>query len=393
MLVDRYLPSPMSGAKIMSDLATEMARRGHDVTVVTGDSGLQHRIEITKESGVTVIRVRSKKMRHRSKIVRTINEIRLSRIIWTAARDLFEAQPCDLVVYWCPTIFWSGLVSKLKAINGCGSYLVMRDMFPQWALDTGVLSRYGLPYWFFRLQELRLYGTADVIGVQSPVHLNYFAGPALRGRYNVEVLFNWTNLADRPNASHPLRSKLDLGDKIIFVYGGNLGVAQDLDNVLRLAARMAEEKNVHFLLLGDGSESNRIKLEIQRGRLTNVFLHPAVSPDEYMDILAECDVGLITLRRDLTVPNFPGKMLGYMALRMPMLASINTGNDLSTIVLGHNAGFVCNNGEDEVFYQYALQLARDRDLRQRMGQNAYRLLVDKFDVSNAANQILSHFLH
>lgn len=393
LLVDRYLPSPMSSAKMIYDIAIEISNQGHDAIVVTGDDTLDAGIQVCKENNVTVVRVKSGKIRHPSRVVRAFNEIRLSGIIWNAAHHLFESHPCDLVIYYSPTIFWSGLVRKLKARTGCGSYLVLRDLFPQWALDAGLLTRYGLTYWFFRLQELRLYRTADVIGVQSPANLDYFSTFFLKGRYNIEVLYNWTNVANRPIVSPKLRIRLGLQNKIIFVYGGNLGVAQDIDNILRLAANLADEKDVVFLLLGDGSESDRIKLEIERRGITNVVMHPAVPTDEYLDILAECDVGMITLRRDLKTQNFPGKMLSYMELRKPILASINPGSELSAIIHSHDAGLVCNNGEDDVFRQHALTLARDSGLRLRMGTNAYKLLREQFDVSTAARQILAHFAH
>ncbi|MBI4830195.1 MAG: glycosyltransferase family 4 protein [Candidatus Lindowbacteria bacterium] len=348
---------------------------------------------MSDENNVTVVRVKSGKIRHSSRAVRAINEIRLSGIIWNAARHYFETNPCDLVIYYSPTIFWSQLVRKLKSLTGCGSYLILRDLFPQWALDAGLLTRYGLAYWFFRFHEVRLYRTADVIGVQSPANLEYFTGSSLNGRYNLEVLFNWTNVANRPSTPPKLRIRLGLLGKIIFVYGGNLGVAQDIDNILRLAANMSEEKDVVFLLLGEGSEFDRIKLEIERRAMMNVVMHPAVPTDEYLDIVAECDVGLITLRRDLKTQNFPGKLLSYMELQKPVLASINPGNDLSAIIRSHNAGLVCINGEDEVFHRHALTLARDHNLRLHMGMNAYKLLQEKFDVSTAVRQILGRFVH
>lgn len=381
----------MSSAKMIHDLATEMVNQGHDAIVVTGDDTLDTEIQVSEEGDVTVVRTKSGKIRHSSRVARAINEIRLSGIIWNTAQDFFKTHPCDLVIYYSPTIFWTGLIRKLKALTGCGSYLVLRDLFPQWAVDAGLLKRYGLAYWFFRLQELRLYETADVIGVQSPANLDYFSSPSLRGRYKLEVLFNWTRVAERPIVPAKLRVRLGLQDKVIFVYGGNLGVAQDIDNILRLAASLADEKNVAFLLLGEGSESDRIKREIETRKLANVVMHPAVPTGEYLDIVAECDVGVITLRRDLKTQNFPGKMLSYMELQKPMLASINPGNDLSAIIESRDAGLVCNNGEDEVFRQHTLTLARDRDLRLRMGMNAYRLLREQFDVSTAVRQILGHF--
>jgi len=363
----------------------------NDVTVVTVDDTLNVPIDVSRAGDVTLVRVRAGKIRRAPKIVRAINEIRLSRIIWKAARVFFETHPCDLLIGYSPTIFWSDLSDRIKALNGCNRYLIMRDIFPQWAVDAGLLSRHGPAYWYFRRQELRLYRSFDVIGVESAANLAYYAAPPLGGRYDVEVLYNWTSIGAVQPVPFGLRDRYSLQDKVIFMYGGNLGVAQDMDNILRLAGNLKDEKEISFLLVGDGSEADRLKREIERQKLGNVLLHPAVSQEEYMRILAECDVGLITLNRDLKTFNLPGKMLGYMELRKPMLASVNPGNELKSIVRDHKIGLVCDNGEDEILCKYALQLARDCGLRQDMGERAHVLLKEKFDVSKAAKQILVRY--
>jgi glycosyltransferase involved in cell wall biosynthesis len=364
---------------------------GHEVTVVTPDDSLDNRIEISTEDGVIVVRVRTGRIRHSIRAVRAFRELRLSSIIWNAAKHYFEMHPCDLVVYYSPTIFWSELVNNLKVMHRCGSYQILRDLFPQWLLDTGLLKRYGLAYWYFRRHELRLYSVSDVIGVQSPANLEYFSKSPLQGRYKVEVLFNWTNIDQRKGPSGEWRHKLGLQNKVVFIYGGMLGIPQDVDNLVRLARNLSDEKHCFFLLVGEGSEVARIRREIDRRGMTNMMLHPAVSQDEYLNIVAECDVGLITLRRDLKTHNLPGKMLSYMQMEKPILASINPGNDLSTILVAHRAGFTCDNGEDELLCESARRLAHDSALRQIMGKNGHRLLAEKFDVSVAARQITSHF--
>lgn len=391
LCLDRYLPSPLSSATMFYELATEMARLGNEVTVVAGDDSLPKKCEVVKEDDLTIVRVKAGKIRHKSKIVRTINETRLSGIIWNSGYDYFKNNPCDLVICYSPTIFWSKLVSNLKKLHNCSSYLVLRDLFPQWALDTGLISRYGLPYRYFKYEELKLYQSADIIGVQSPANLEYFTSSNLSKRYNLEVLFNWTKIEEYANPSNSLRSRLNLKDQVIFMYGGNLGWAQDMDNILRLASKLKNEENIVFLLVGDGSEYDRIRQEIDQDKLSNIKLLPAVSHIEYLKILGDCDVGLITLRRDFKTQNLPGKMLSYMNLQKPMLASINPGNDLKDIVHEYNAGFVCENGDDDEFCQYALKLAHDRGLRLKVGMNGYKLLNDKFNVSSAAKQILAHF--
>lgn len=391
LLIDRYLPNPLSSAKMFQDLATEMSSLGNDVTIVTGDDSLQTRFEVSREVDITIVRVKSGAFRHPSRFVRGFNEIFLSRRIWNSAHSFFKSQSYDLVVCYSPTIFWSGLLKKIKAINDCTIYLVLRDIFPQWALDTGLLSRYGLIYWYFRIHEIRLYESVDFIGVQSPANLNYFLNSSLNGRYKLEVLYNWTKIQDHKLVLSEFRSKLGLEGKVIFMYGGNMGVAQDIDNILRLATNLKNENNIFFILVGDGSEFKRLKILIDKNGFSNIKIFPAVSQIEYEKILAECDVGLITLRRDFKTHNIPGKLLSYLELRKPILASINIGNDLDTIIQDYNTGLVCINGDDDLLAECARKLSYDQNLRIGMGNNGHRLLSEKFSVLSAAKQILSHF--
>ncbi|QQR81383.1 MAG: glycosyltransferase family 4 protein [Deltaproteobacteria bacterium] len=385
------MPHPLSSANMFHDLAGELLRLGHQVTIITGEPNLTTDINISKENDIKIIRVRSGNLKQISRIVRAINEIQLPRLIWKYAHKFFEQNSCDLVIYYSPTIFWSSLVRKIKAVNKCGSYLVLRDLFPQWALDAGLLRQSNPIYWYFKWNELKLYRSADIIGVQSPANLNYFLKSSLEKKYNLEVLFNWTNTHFQYESSSKFRSQFGLQDKVIFIYGGNFGIAQDVDNILRLAMSVRSEKKIFFLLIGEGSEYDRIERTIKQNNLQNIKILTAVSHDEYLKILTECDVGLITLRKDLKTQNFPGKMLGYMQLKKPMLASINPGNDFSQIVHQYNAGIACENGDDESFRKHMLELARDQELRHQMGMNAYKLLHDKFSVTSAAQQILKHF--
>jgi glycosyltransferase involved in cell wall biosynthesis len=185
------------------------------------------------------------------------------------------------------------------------------------------------------------------------------------------------------------REQWGLQDQVVFFYGGNIGVAQDMDNVVRLADSLRGEPDVHFLLVGDGSEVARLRANAAERGLTNISLRPAVGQREYLGMLSEFDVGLMTLDRHLKTQNFPGKMLGYMYYAKPILASINPGNDLRDVVEQADCGLVCENGDDAGLHERALRLARDAMLRQRIGRNGRRLLEDKFAVPRTVEQILS----
>lgn len=390
LLVVYYLPSTSSAAKLIHDLAMEFTYRGHDVTVLAPDHNAESDLQCDYDGKARIVRVKTGEIKNVSKVLRAYREISLSRIIWKKAKSFFNENNFDLIVYYSPTIFFGPLVKRLKKQFGCSAYLVLRDIFPQWAVDAGILNE-GLFYRILKRYEKINYDSADIIGVQSPANIEYFTRRRLNERYCVEVLYNWMSLNECCKSSLHSRKALGLEGKVIFFYGGNIGIAQDIDNLIRLAARLENIPEAYFLVVGEGSEVGRLKKEIQKIGLKNFHIEPPVSQDEYMDMLAEIDVGLITLDRNLKTQNYPGKMLGYMYHAKPILASINRGNDLRDILLAHNAGLVCYNGEDEVLYKQALQLIEDPDLRVRLGKNGRILLEKTFSVSSAASQILSHF--
>lgn len=390
ILVDCYLPSTKSSAKLVHDLALEFNRQGHAVTIGSPDDSLTVPSTVEATDSLTVLRIRTGQIKGAARWLRGLNEARLSHAFWKRGRQFFQSHPHDLIVFYSPTIFFGGLVAKLKRLWNCPAYLILRDIFPQWAVDAGVLRR-GLAWWYFRQVEFAQYRAADVIGVQSPANLDYFRDlPQTRGMV-LDVLYNWTTLDEGTVPKTNYRADWGLNDKIVFFYGGNIGVAQDLGNILRLAASLKAEPQIGFLFVGEGSEVAALQAQIDRDGLTNVQIKPAVGQREYLGMLAEFDVGLISLDRHLRTQNLPGKMLGYMYHSIPMLASVNPGNDLQSLLQAHEAGLASQNGDNALLRNHALQLARDPALRRRLGTNGRRLLESTFAVEQAARQIVRCF--
>jgi glycosyltransferase involved in cell wall biosynthesis len=269
------------------------------------------------------------------------------------------------------------------------AYLILRDIFPYWAVDAGVLKK-GPIFRFFCRAAAQQYRIADVIGVQSPANLRFFATTFPQEKFRLKVLFNWTTLQEAPQARTNYRASLGLKSKIVFLYGGNVGVAQDMDNILRLAARLAFRTDVRFLLVGEGSEVQRLQKSIELNRVRNVQLLPAMPQREYLSMVSEFDVGLISLDARLTSHNVPGKLLSYLYWGMPVLASVNPGNDLFALLQESAGGFCFENGDDANLAWAALRLADDARLRGAMGRNARSLLEQTFSVQHAVNQIFTH---
>jgi glycosyltransferase involved in cell wall biosynthesis len=389
IVVDCYLPYKKSSAKLVHDLGIEFHRQGHEVVIVAPDHALTASSRVTTEHGLTIMRIRSRSVKGAERITRAINEIRLSSIIWKAGKTFFKSNPCDFIVLYAPSIFFASLIKKLKKLWNCKAYLIQRDIFPQWVVDTGEMNE-GLICRYFRFKERQHYAAADIIGVQSPENMKYFSEWGLDKICNLEVLYNWTTASEKNIIRDNERQKLGLQDKVVLFYGGNIGVAQDMDNIIHLAENMRDNPRAHFLLVGEGSEVPRLKKIIKEKQMSNITIHPAVTQEKYLGMLSQFDIGLISLDRQLKTHNFPGKMLGYMYFSMPILACINPGNDLKHIIEDSNSGFICLAGEHRVFYNYANRLVADADLRIEMGKNARTVLEKTFSVENAVSQILSH---
>ncbi len=202
----------------------------------------------------------------------------------------------------------------------------------------------------------------------------------------LEVLHNWA--ANEPvEAVTDHKKQLGLEGKVVYFYGGNIGHAQDMMNIVRLAKAMQAEEKAHFVLVGAGDEVELVREAMAREKLENMTLLPAVSQEEFKQMLASFDVGLFTLHRDHSTHNFPGKLLGYMVQELPILGSINAGNDLKEIVEDAKAGLVTVNGEDDRLLENAMKLLDD-DYRKEIGRNARKLLEFTFSVEAAAKQIL-----
>jgi glycosyltransferase involved in cell wall biosynthesis len=390
IIVDCYLPSIKSGATLVHDLGVEFWRQGREVTVLTVSDTISQPLQLSTEDGLRVARVKTKAIKGAKKVFRAIREARLSDTLWRHARSFLLANPADLIIFYSPTIFFGALVQRLKSHWNCPAYLILRDIFPQWAVDIGILRK-DLIWRYFRSKEIEQYGAADLIGVESPANLKYFAREFPQNPYRVQVLYNWAKPERRDVRTTGYRERLNLQRKVVFLYGGNLGVVQDLDNFVRLAESLSIYTQIHFLLVGEGSEVLRLEQVIAEKHLVNIHILSSVDQQHYMSILSEADVGLISLDRRLRTHSVPGKLLGYMDCGKPVLASVNPGNDLFEILGKDQAGFCLTNGDDEGLRTAALTLTNNPELRERMGNNSRKLLEQLFTADRAVRQIMKLF--
>ena len=390
LFCDDYLPDGTRvHAKMMHELATHLVHIGHQVVVITPGSPLQaSKLLIERFCGVEVWRFRSGYTRGVGMVRRAVNEWLLSYKAWSAIKSMIQTEDFDLCINYSPTIFFGPLAKKFKK-RGAYVFLVLRDFFPQWIIDDGLIRKQSLAAHFFRYYEELNYKTSDCIGVQSQANLDVFS---IKYPYcnNIKILRNWSDTIPLPAKDHnqEFLSNHNITNKIIFFYGGNTGRAQDMKNIMRLAKNMRKFKIAHFLIIGQGDEFELIKTLKSKWKLENITILPSVSHEEFKGILAVTDIGLFSLAHSHRAHNFPGKLLGYMVESKPILGSVNPGNDLQTLISSKNAGFVFVNGDDDLLADAAARLVKDIKLRKEMGLNSRNLLQD-FSIETAAMIILN----
>lgn len=391
LLPDAYLPSStLVHAKMFHELALELRRRGHDVVIITPGEPEQSQLLIEEVfENVDVWRFRTGRTRGVGKVKRAINESLLPLNAWRAISSKVKSAPFDLCINYSPTIFFGPLAKCLKS-HGAYVYLILRDMFPQWIIDQGIIREGSLIARYFRFFEKLNYQTSDCIGVMSDANLQLF-NQLHPDHANVQVLMNWadTKPLDDQRVTTDWRKEWQIENKIVFFYGGNIGHAQDMENLMRLAHAMSDRASAHFLFVGQGDEFELIRKLKHEWSLANVTIKPSVSQDTYRELLTQVDIGLFSLSAKHTAHNFPGKLLGYMVESLPILGSVNSGNDVIDLINHNHAGFVFENGDDSAFFTAANQLLDSLVLRKTAGANARLLLERFFSVESAVNNILT----
>ena len=388
LIADTFPPLRTSGAVQLRDLSREFVRQGHTLTVMLPTAGLSTPWLLEDFDGVQVLRLRAPKTKDINYVSRTINEFLMPfAMLRNLRKSPLAKERWDGVVWYAPSIFLGPIANALKKASGCKGYLIIRDIFPEWAADMGLMGR-GLPYKFFKAVANYQYSVADVIGVQTPGNEAYFENWRQGAGRRLEVLQNW--LADAPAAGCSIDiAKTPLAGRKVFVYAGNMGVAQGMGILLDLAEKLVHRTDVGFLFVGRGSDVKKLAADAQARDLKNVLFQDEIHPDEIPGLYAQCQVGLVALDPRHKSHNIPGKFLTYTQSGLPVLANINAGNDLAGIIRHENVGRVSEDGSADTLALLALELidslAADAAYRDR----CRALYTRRFAPETAVRQILA----
>jgi glycosyltransferase involved in cell wall biosynthesis len=264
--------------------------------------------------------------------------------------------------------------------------LILRDIFPDWAVDLGILKR-GLAYKFFKGIEAQQHEAADIIGIQAPSNRSYLCGAQAERARHIEVLWNWLSPAKDVGCSIDLR-QTHLAGRTVLVYAGNMGIAQGVEVFVDLAARLRGRDDIGLLFVGRGSELPSLRAKAADQGLTNVLFFDEVDPEEIPGLLSQCQIGLLALDPRHRTHNIPGKFLAYMQAGLPVLARINANNDLVGLIESERVGRVDTVQSGEALHELAEGMVSDESGRETMSSNGRVLAATLFSPAAAVTQIV-----
>jgi glycosyltransferase involved in cell wall biosynthesis len=388
LIADTFPPLRTSGAVQLRDLSREFARQGHELTVMLPASDLGRPWQLEAADGMQMLRLRAPRTKDISYVSRTLGELVMPfAMLRNFRKSPLAAQKWDGVVWYAPSIFHGPFASALKKSSACKGYLIIRDIFPEWAVDMGLMGR-GLPYRFFDAVARYQYSVADVIGVQTPGNLAYFNDWSEGSGRRLEVLQNW--LADAPIAGCSVSlAGTPLAERKVFVYAGNMGIAQGMGILLDLAERLRARQDVGFLFVGRGSDAKKLAADAELRGLENVLFRDEIHPDEIPGLYAQCTVGLVALDPRHKSHNIPGKFLTYMQSGLPVLANINAGNDLAGMIRQEAVGRVSEDGTVDELGRLAIDLVDSLDVDNGIKNRCRALYSKLFSPETAVSQIVA----
>lgn len=389
-LLISFRQSP-ADSNLYTDLVEEFAARGHDVYVATVLESREGRETFVETRGnIHILHVRCGDLFGVGLIRKGLTTLSLSSRFLAAIEKFFCGERFDLVLYPTPPITFAPVVRRLKQQQGCATYLILRDIFPQNARDLGMI-RDPLTFAFFRRKERQLYALSDHIGCMSQGNIDYVLKHNRIAPEKLEILYNWERVPPRRNVDvASVRRQFGLEDKFVCVFGGNIGFAQELEFLLELAVCYSERPNIVFLIVGKGAVQPRLAARAAADGLTNVDFREQVPRQQFDDLLAACDVGLVNLDRRFTIPNIPSKTLSYFAAGLPVLASIDARTDYGHLLDECGAGLWSITGDLPAYRANFERLLNDPVLRKTLGANGRKALEERFTVERAYQVIMRH---
>ena len=360
---------------IYTDLIQELTIFGDKVTVASIDSSLKpFQIKRTVEKNIDLIYIGSFQLYNVNILKNGLAIITLPFFMKRAIKKL-DISKFDLILYETPPITWAGIVNQIKKKNKIKSFLMLKDIFPQNAVDIGLMKKDSLIFNYFKRKEELLYEVSDYIGCMSKGNIEYIIKN--NSKIPKEKLYYFPNTKkDTGNGNIDFEKR-----KLQFVYGGNMGLPQGVLNIAPAISYFKNEEDIEFIFVGRGTEWNKINEYFKEQK--NVKVLKSLPREEYEKLLSSCDAGFIFLDSRFTIPNYPSRTLAYLEKGIPIIAATDKNTDIKDLILDNGVGLWSCSDDINSLIENIKMMKENKEIRKEFSKNARELFLKEFQVEKS----------
>lgn len=375
---------------IYTDLLRVFIRNGHKVWIVSPVERRQKiNTRIVKEPNCRILHVKTGNIQKTNILEKGVSTVLLEMQFVAAIKKYLSGVKFDLILYATPPITIAKTVEFIKQRDTAKTYLMLKDIFPQNAVDIGMMSKRGMKgclYRYFRKKEKKLYKLSDMIGCMSQANVDYVLrnNPEISAE-KVEICPNSVEVIDMSvslKKREEIRMKYEIPlEKIVFLYGGNLGKPQGIEFFIQCMRSERDNVNIFFLIVGDGTEYKRLAEFVKIERPRNVKLMNRLPKKDYEYMVGSCDVGMLFLDHRFTIPNFPSRLLDYMQAKLPVFAVTDTSTDIGEVITSQGFGWWSESNNVQAFQKNIDVISKmGAEGRDKLGERAWEVLLANYSV-------------
>ena len=383
---------------IYTDLLREFVKNGHQVYAISPVERRQHQnTHLVEENNSKILRLQIGNTQKTNIIEKGISTVMIEPTFKQGIKKYFSCVRFEMVLYSTPPITLVSAIEYVKKRDNAKTYLLLKDIFPQNAVDIGMMCTSGIKgllYRHFRKKEKKLYEISDRIGCMSPANVKYVIkhNPEIDSQ-KVEVCPNSIDVIDKSvnlETRNQIRAKYGIPiDKNVFVYGGNLGKPQGIPFLIECLKKCMDIDRAFFLIVGDGTDYGLIEEYVNASAQKNLKLMRRLPKEDYDTMVGACDVGMIFLDHRFTIPNFPSRLLSYMQAKLPVLAVTDPNTDIGRVIAEGNFGWWCESNNSDTFKAIINNVANyNEDDLKTMGNRGFDYLLNHYDVKNSYDIIM-----
>jgi len=394
VFICQYYPPEQAPIGVMlKELAEDMVKNGHRATVVTGFPnhpsgklfpGFKRKpFGITWQGGVRIIRCWLWLSSSKTTFSRLLNFISFGITSFLAVL-LFEKP--DLIMAVSPPLSNGIVAMMLKGLKRCRYIFNVQDIYPDAAMNVGVIKHRGVIGLFKKL-EMAIYRKARKVTVISE---GFKENLILKGLdpEKIDIIYNWIDSAEivpKPK-DNAFALEQGLTGKFVVLYSGTIGVISGAEIMLECAQSLNLYSDILFLMVGEGVVKDRIKTAAGQKDLKNIMLLPFQPREILSEVLSSADLAVLTLQKNRGQSSVPSKLLGYLAAARPVAASLDADSDTARFINRARCG-ICVPAEDAAGLTAAiLSLYNDPARRASLGQNGREFLLQYCDRESATAQ-------